>query len=301
MFTVVGAIGGALIKGYFDGKTGIALEQQKFQAELILKAIDREDQAVAVQTLKFFAEAGLISNYEKKVLRLAEDEQGAAVPALKTPSDFISVSAYEEEEEDISPQSRAVAFLKISSGTDTGYCSSILINNIGLAFPTFCLPDSTGPEQVLAVFDYVVDASPSLNTIVLPPSSNMDKTITSIALPIAGLTVAQLEDENFFNERGVPLGNRSPIIGEEVFLISHPDGRSQQISTDCLVVPSAPTDVTIENADTFAYECQTGSGSAGGPIFARIDGALLGVHAALDLSNEFRKYGILTTALLSAK
>jgi hypothetical protein len=80
--TLVGGIVGALINGYFNNRTSIELEQVKFETSLILKAIDTRDQASAVKTLRFFANAGLISHYERRVSTLVAKENDLDVPAI---------------------------------------------------------------------------------------------------------------------------------------------------------------------------------------------------------------------------
>ena len=64
------------------GGTSINLEKLKFETGLVIQAIKTDDQAKAVKTLKFFANAGLIPTFEKRVLALAETDNGVGVPAL---------------------------------------------------------------------------------------------------------------------------------------------------------------------------------------------------------------------------
>jgi hypothetical protein len=71
-----------LINGYFNNRTSVELEQIKFETDLILKAIETGDQNVAVKTLKFFANAGLISHYEKRISTLTERDNDLQVPTI---------------------------------------------------------------------------------------------------------------------------------------------------------------------------------------------------------------------------
>jgi Caspase domain len=70
--------------GVEEAKAGgsINLEKTKFETGLIVGAIKTDDQQKAVKTLKFYAEAGLIPDYEGKILTLAETDGGKAIPAL---------------------------------------------------------------------------------------------------------------------------------------------------------------------------------------------------------------------------
>lgn len=261
----------------------ISLEQQRFQAELILKAIDTEDQLGAVKTLKFFANAGLIPNYEKKILDLAEVEQGALIPALRTPSDFSPVSE-SDTDQSIFTLSRAVAFMRVRNSY---VCTAVLVRGIGLIYPSYCAPDDVRPEEIDVSFDR---RSPIDNPITMQ--------VVSIGPLSAGLMVAQIQTDNSINDRAVTLSTRSPVDKEPVFMISHPAGRPQQVSTDCHVVSANTTDFVIDGAAVFSYECRSDYGSGGAPIFSANDNALLGIHVAGDPKDEFTKFGIVTAGII---
>ena len=57
----------------------LELERLKFESSLILKAIDREDQELASDALRFFAQTGLIPSHADKILALEDKE----IPALR--------------------------------------------------------------------------------------------------------------------------------------------------------------------------------------------------------------------------
>src|SRR5271166_653816 len=91
--------------GVEEAKAGgsINLEKTKFETSLIVGAIKTDDQQKAVKTLKFYAKAGLIPDYEGKILALAEADGGKAIPALdllkpKLNALFIGISAYSNSE-----------------------------------------------------------------------------------------------------------------------------------------------------------------------------------------------------------
>src|ERR1700730_16352661 len=79
---LVGVILGAFINGYYNNRTSIELEQIKFETGLIIEAIKTTDHASAVKTLKFFANAGLISHYEARVSKLVLKENDLDVPSI---------------------------------------------------------------------------------------------------------------------------------------------------------------------------------------------------------------------------
>jgi len=80
--SLVGAVVGALINGYFNNRTSVELEQLKFETGLIVKALETSEQPLAVKTLKFYANAGLITHYEKRISTLVQKENDLEIPAI---------------------------------------------------------------------------------------------------------------------------------------------------------------------------------------------------------------------------
>jgi hypothetical protein len=89
----LGGIAGAWITGSFANSTSLGvettkaasalgLERLKFETGLVIKAIDTVDQQKAVQTLSFFAKAGLIPNFAEKVIKLSEENEGSGIPTI---------------------------------------------------------------------------------------------------------------------------------------------------------------------------------------------------------------------------
>jgi hypothetical protein len=91
--TVFGGITGALINGLFNKQQSIGseevkslasikLENAKLQTNLIIKAIDTTDQDKAIRALKFFAKAGLISDYKDSIINLTSEINEKEIPIL---------------------------------------------------------------------------------------------------------------------------------------------------------------------------------------------------------------------------
>lgn len=64
-----------------QGKANLALEQQKLESQLILKACDTNDKDISVTNLQFFLEAGLLKDTKGNLKRLASSP--TTVPALQ--------------------------------------------------------------------------------------------------------------------------------------------------------------------------------------------------------------------------
>ena len=65
------------------GDTSLNIEKLKFETGLVLEAIKTDDQAKAVSTLKFYAKAGLIPTFEKRILTLTAGDEVPALGAFK--------------------------------------------------------------------------------------------------------------------------------------------------------------------------------------------------------------------------
>jgi hypothetical protein len=124
VMTLVGGLVGALINGYFNNKTNIELEQIKFETNLILQAINTGDQPSAVKTLKFFANAGLISHYEKRISTLVLKENDLEVPAIGSAGQQVAAAsinsfAYQTSPAEVEPGRRDWRRVDPSHWTET--------------------------------------------------------------------------------------------------------------------------------------------------------------------------------------
>lgn len=73
LLTILGAIATgvlAILNNFFQAKQAHDLEQDKLRSTLILKAIESPDADERKKSLKFFVEAGLLSDPEKKIERM---------------------------------------------------------------------------------------------------------------------------------------------------------------------------------------------------------------------------------------
>src|SRR5207245_323227 len=73
LLTILGAIATgtlAIFNNFFQARQAHNLEQDKLRSTLILKAIESPDADERKKSLKFFVEAGLLSDPEKKIERM---------------------------------------------------------------------------------------------------------------------------------------------------------------------------------------------------------------------------------------
>jgi hypothetical protein len=139
LISVASALFGASITGWFTTKTeqvksdtSISLEKIKFETELVLKAINTDDQLKAVKTLKFFASAGLIPTFESRIQSLVETNNGASIPAL---------SQKREDGEPLPPTDYGLRLSQYSgylSANESDICNVTFVDNKHFIMNTHC-------------------------------------------------------------------------------------------------------------------------------------------------------------------
>ncbi|HEX6142992.1 MAG TPA: serine protease [Geminicoccaceae bacterium] len=290
---LLGAIAGAGVTGYFNQSAQLSVERAKFEADLILQAIDTEDQATAIKTLKFFADAGLIPSYEEKIRTLAEDDEGAAVPTLRT-----SPAAYRSLLELPSDSEAAKVGRSVGLFVAEGYgrCTAFLAEGHGVIVPRYCLPDAAEPDGL--IFRLGFDA---------PDAAVEELPIAGIEqLDAAGLAVLSLQPDAARRLSALPLRGREPVPGEAVFMVHHPRGGPKQLSDDCHVDPERPISRSVfpgagaGERPMLLYTCRSEGGSAGAPVVAASDGAVLGIHVA-GTPDGFERYAVPVADFLAGR
>ncbi len=300
---LLGAVAGASIKGYYDQisqvtveKTRVGgaleLERLKFQADLILKAIDTEDQQTAIKTLKFFANAGLIPAYETKVLALTTKDEGSAVPTLRpSPSPYRPVAELAANSETLR-LARAVGLFTYDG---KGVCTAFLVEGRRAIVPEFCVDENRDVTHMSLRLGYDSE-----------DRSFQDFSIDQIEETAAGLVLLRLAGDSDSELPALALRVRSPLPGEAVYMIHHPGAGPKQVSSGCYLHPERPIVVSSmfaghgDQGDTgLSFTCRSEGGSAGAPVFAASDNALLGVHVAGSVEG-FELTAILISEFLKA-
>jgi len=267
---LLGGAAGAGITGWFTQGTNISvettkvtgqldLERLKFQTSLILKAIDTPDREVAITTLQFFANAGLIPAYDKKVLDLTTIDNGRGIPTTSLRYRQIS----ELSDPRLIEFARAVGKLAFT-GTASFVCTAFLIKGnititIGHCKPqqsaegTFILGESDprGPKAYKVKNELPVNENSRIR-----------------AFTIGGDPVSVFGS--------IEIRTREPKVGESIALIHYPLGGASRVSMDgCFVM-------SIDQSKEYGlrYYCNTQPGSGGAPILALSDFNILGIHAS---------------------
>lgn len=280
--TLLGAVVGAFVKGYYDRASQVSveetrvggaldLERLKFQADLILKAIDTEDQETAIKTLKFFANAGLIPAYETKVLALTTEDEGSAIPTLRpSPSPYKPVAELAANSDAVR-LARAVGLFAYAG---VGVCTAFLVEGRRAIVPVFCLGEERDANRMSLRLGY--DSK---------DGTSQDYSINQIEETAAGLALLRLTGDPDGKLPALSLRFRSPVPGEAVYMIHHPRAGPKQLSSGCYLHPERPiADLPPifggQGGVGLRFTCRSEGGSAGAPVFAATDNALLGVHVA---------------------
>lgn len=79
LWTVIGSLVTAAFGAGITGFSNYSFERQKFQSELIRKALEAPDNMKKADGLKFLANAGLIDKYKDEVLATLPTFLGAAI------------------------------------------------------------------------------------------------------------------------------------------------------------------------------------------------------------------------------
>ena len=74
------ALLGTILGAYINGISSLNLERQKFESNLILKAVETGDQKEAIDNLNFFVKAGFIEDSKNKISNLIKEDMVPVLP-----------------------------------------------------------------------------------------------------------------------------------------------------------------------------------------------------------------------------
>jgi hypothetical protein len=280
VMTLLGGIVGAGINGYFTNRTSIGVESEKgnaaielekfkFQTGLVIKAIETKDQSQAVKTLKFFANAGLISNFKDDVIALAERDEGREVPTIGSGS--FDLEPLDKDSRRLSPYVAKFQFK-----------GSFICTGFAL------------PQKMVVTANYCLDAG-------VPVSDELNDWTVSFGSDTAeSLTFKLVKKIEVNNDLGILIAQysanetypiyspnnfrfRNPRQGEILNIVSYSNnegliGRRKCIVTDPSDGIGAREHVgNLVSTNLFTYRCiGPGRGSGGAAIFST-DDSIVGI------------------------
>jgi hypothetical protein len=288
LLSVLSGLLGAAITGWFSkqseevklkagvgieevkGGSSINLEKLKFETGLIIQAIKTDDQAKAVKTLKFLANAGLIPTFEKRVLALAEADNGIGVPALEgpksTPGEIYSNTTH---------GTLLASFVGYLEYEGFGFCNATFIDAKHFVTPAHCIADQKVDKLKMVAADVEiqnrgVDPAVNYRAIYLNIQSIQKNDEKSIVLGTLANPHPNLKS---------PLKIRAPKVGEPIrvvyFSLMGTDRMLRVVSDSQCAVRAI--DSSGLRGDQFAYTCSTPPGSSGAAIVSRFDSSIVGM------------------------
>jgi hypothetical protein len=253
------------------GGTSINLERLKFETGLVIQAIKTDDQVKAVKTLKFFANAGLIPTFEKRVLALAQADDGVGVPALEGPR-------LDEGESYSSAKHGTLLASFVGYLTFHGlpFCNATFVDSKHFVVDAHC---GLGGDKQLAELKVVVaDVQAQMRGVGLIVNYE------SIVMDIKSIQNVNGENIDLGTLVGThPKMQSSPVIraprpGEAIkivyFSLAGSDRTLRIVTSQCAV-----KDIESSNLrkDEFLYNCWTPPGSSGAAIVSAADNSIVGM------------------------
>lgn len=272
--TLVGGLIGALINGFFTNKTGVDIEQEKalaaiqlekvkFETGIILKGLGATDQPTAVKALKFFANAGLIPDYEQKVISLATENNGSSVPSLveNNANDMARFDPLGDSKQGLL---RLVAQIKVHN---LFACSGILL-----------------PHHLVLTASHCVNFSDAnIYSVSFGKETATEFSVKNIKIKKeVGTALLEYND----NDKTGPVVDsykfsfRNPVPGEQMYVLFRPGSINdiRMSYANCSVSDSQPADGAPlaalgfgDSGSRFYFTCPLIAGASGAPIFSRTD------------------------------
>src|SRR4029077_5146104 len=221
-----------------------ALERSKFETSLIFEAIKTPSRSDAIRNLKFFVEAGFISDTDRKIQNLSDERLPSITPSPESAGRALQATGMVSSG---SPASRTV-------------CTGVAISPQHIITVSHCVGDPLDAPP--PVFEFKIRGQRY-------PLELIKRNIgADLALLRIGLSNARLS--SFLDRSHV----RDPIAGERVYFALSGDEKDVSLRI-CYVASARDSDTTFE------HNCSTGPGSAGAVIIAMADDALVGIHSSL--------------------
>ena len=264
-------LAGNLVVTFIQGRNSADVESRKSQAAMIAEAIKTGDEGRAKRNVLFFLDTGLIPDPGGKI-RTALQQLGG-IPVLPSPSargaEFLPARLLDPSSM-LATYRQAVGRLDVvvDSG-DGNSCTALAVSSRMIITASYCIANAKTAFFSPAIFGNAEDKASRPISVNLPPlhiSQSVGNNNASVAAMVveSGVSVSPRE-----------LKIREPKNDEAIYIL-------QYIGTDELQV--SYRDCTVQLQETappngvFTYYCHTAPGSAGSPVFAVADGALLGIH-----------------------
>lgn len=230
------------------------LDREKFETTLILKATEAASRQDQIRNLKFFLNAGFITDAEGKIAKMDE----GAYPSLPPPVPDKALTGA-----DVFNATRgSVALVTVEGNSkDTNapmtYVGTLtLLTPSGYALIAKHLRDRFNPESMKLRANIASANSASIQLEIIKDDPDLDITLVKLAQSGSEYT-------------GIKLAKEQALIGDEVYVLGFPAG------LDLSLMIGRITSLN-EQRGTIGVDAAVGPGLSGGPVLNR-KGELIGI------------------------
>lgn len=235
---------GNVVATYFQGRNALTLEREKQQGALVIESIKTGNPDNAARNLEFLIEAGLLRDPDSRI-RQYLNKKGSAPVLPAALFERVIGQPIDQLLPDDSYRSIASAVGEVQGpGTK---CSATLIAEDRVLTPSFCVDQA---DRLKVFFGYISQASKPLSYSVHSIEEVNDN------LHYAILRLHGKPGLSFGVIKPRPAGKL--LIGDSVAVIYH----SQNVP-----LTMCRGQIVGYLEDVLHYECETGPGAAGGPVF----------------------------------
>jgi V8-like Glu-specific endopeptidase len=258
-----------LMLSQYTARQQLALEREKRQGELLIRAIGTDDTEAARRNLEFLIDIGLLPDEDGQITTALEDPE--RVPVLPSgPARPVRELPPED------PRRTWVASIGRLEGR--GMCTAFLVAPDLIITASYCVAtdDGTVPSNPFTLMlNYLEGAGDGARRYeVVSEPVELVSGMPSLALG-GGTDYALLRVPIDASRSGwLPLSSTPPQVGEALSVVGHIGGGPAQITDD------SSCRITDMGSDRFQHRCVSGGGLAGGPIF-NLAGEVVGLEFAM--------------------
>jgi hypothetical protein len=279
------------------------LDRAKFETTLILKATESPSREEQIRNLKFFLNAGFIKDPENKIASMGVQSYPSSPPQqfptsrdepqLRLVSSLPSNSPIRR----IARPIGRVELVQSDAAEPSHLCTGWIFDHSHIITASFCVKDTPSDQQRKRLFRLGGLTSEEKGDVYeLGKIIEVDESL--------GYAIMEIDPKANEKYGFLPMAIRAPELGEKIVIVQYGYGLvpAQRVTDEtCAVIdlPNAARELPppLSTEPMFAYKCPTDGGSAGAPVVAVRDGAVLGIHLWQNFGYEFAGGSLMTVLI----